>query len=56
MTRQSRREIERAVDDLDVSDDAAGGLNVSTVWGDEPADPDADLVIRYSVVRESGHE
>jgi hypothetical protein len=57
MTRKSRRELERAVDDLAGDDlEEQDGLNVAVVWGDERADPDADFVVRYSVVRESGHE
>lgn len=51
MTRQSRRELERIVDDLAGDDlEEQDGWNVSEVWGDDDPDPDADLVVRNEVV------
>lgn len=51
MTRQSRRELERIVDDLAGDGlEEQDGWNVSEVWGDDDPDPDADLVVRNEVV------
>ena len=51
MTRKSRRELERIVDDLAGDDGGRGdGWNVAEVWGDDEPDADADLVVRNEVV------
>lgn len=53
MTRRSKRELERALadlDDADRGDPAAGGFAVSTTWGEEEPDPNADFAIQYQIV------
>lgn len=58
MTRRSKRELERAVADLEEEqapeDPAAGGYNVTAEWVDYDTDPDpdADVHATYRVVME----
>lgn len=58
MTRRSRRELERALDDLaaDAVDDTdAGGFDLAVEWGGgDDADLEADMVIHRRVVMRPG--